>query len=76
MRYFSHHIKKSVNLRVLQLCGFKFNKTGYKALGQGIEESMVLKRFVIQNCNLAQKAFLHILTEGIMNAKSVEILDF
>ena len=47
IRYFSNHIRSSVNLRVLQLCGFKFSKVGYKLLGQGIEDSMVLKRFVI-----------------------------
>lgn len=45
-------------------------------LGQGIERSIVLKRFTIQNTNLGRQDYLHELTEGIMNAKSVEFLDF
>lgn len=76
MSSFQKHIRKSLNLRQLSICGMKFGRVAFRMLGRGIQESMVLKRFLIQNTNLGARDNLHALTEGIMKAKSVEFVDF
>ena len=72
----------------MHLVGIKLNFTSYKYLGQGIEASTVLKQFIFQNTNLAsgehtvccsgQRSFfdyLHVLTDYLQNAKSLETID-
>lgn len=75
MSSFHKHIKKSINLRQLSMCGIKFGRLAFNMLGRGIQDSLVLKRFQLQNTNIGTKDYLHALTEGIMKAKSLEFID-
>lgn len=74
-KFFYENIYKSQKLQILQICGVKLNRMSYKLIGVGVQESMTLKRFMMQNCNLAGKDYLHCLTEGVMNSKSLEVID-
>ena len=69
----------------------KLDERSYQFLKTGIENSIILKSVAIINCNLTKSAFvknsdllektkkktnmLHIITEGMMESKSLECID-
>jgi hypothetical protein len=60
----------------LNFIGFKIKAEGWQCLGEGIEKSVSLKRFIIQNCNIGEKNHFSLVSKGLQKSKSVELIDF
>ena len=70
------HIGNSKKLTTIHLMGHKLSKRSYECIGNGIKNSVYVKRLLIQNCNLAEKDNFHELVEGLMHSKSLQLVDF
>lgn len=60
---------------MLKLMGIKMNRQSYRFLRDGIKRSNTLKTVAVNNCNVAKSDYLHILTNGMMESKSLETID-
>jgi hypothetical protein len=71
-----NHVLNSEKLVELHLIGIFTRIDGWKAISGGVEDSRILKRLLLQNCNLYEKDYLAILFKSLTNSLSCEYIDF
>jgi hypothetical protein len=75
MRQLRFQIMYSNKLQNLQLTGIKMRPEGWSCISEGLERSRQLIRMSIQNCNVAERNHLELLSVGLKKTQSLEYLD-
>ena len=70
------HMLVSNKLQVFQLTGIIIRPEGYQALSEGLAGSKMLRKFILQNCNVAEGNNFAVLLKGMEHTTKLELIDF
>lgn len=73
---FARQIQMSPALQRFHLVNFRLNTSSWKKIGKALNETKVLKAFVVQACNLYQGEIMQQLMTSMLGNTSLEVLDF